>query len=114
MKRRHLLLAACVLLPLGSTLAQGSQQAKGKRQGQRHQVVIEAMRYEPSELKLNAGDEVEWINKDPFPHTATAKGLFDTGEIAAGKKKILRMTHKGRMEYFCSLHPTMKAVLLSQ
>jgi plastocyanin len=79
--------------------------------GMRYTVVIEAMKFEPAQLTVKPGDTVEWINKDPFPHTATAAGKFDTGEIAAGERKSLRIMGKGTIAYVCALHPTMKASL---
>ena len=36
-------------------------------------------------MTAKRGDTIVWVNKDPFPHTATAKGVFDSHEIAAGK-----------------------------
>lgn len=44
------------------------------------------MKYEPEALTVNRGDTVVWgANKDPFPDTVTAKGAFDSHDIAAGK-----------------------------
>ena len=48
-------------------------------------VVIEGVKYEPEALTVNRGDTIVWVNKDPFPHTVTAKGAFDSHDIAAGK-----------------------------
>lgn len=99
-------LRACLLLMLlpAAVLAQ--------EPGMRHRVVMEAMRFEPAQLSLKPGDVVEWVNKDAFPHTATAPGKFDTGEIAPGSSKSLRIVGKGTLEYICALHPTMKAQLI--
>jgi plastocyanin len=98
-------LRCCLLLMLlpAAVLAQ--------QPGMRHQVVIEAMRFEPAQLNVKPGDVVEWVNKDAFPHTATAPGKFDTGEIAPGARKSLRIVGKGQLDYICALHPTMKAQL---
>jgi len=30
---------------------------------------------------VKQGETVTWINKDPFPHTATAPGVFDSRDI---------------------------------
>lgn len=79
----------------------------------RHVVVMEAMRFAPAALNVRVGDEVEWVNRDPFPHTATAAS-FDTGEIPSGGSKSLRITGRGSLGYICTLHPTMKAVVNSR
>ena len=36
-------------------------------------VTIENLQFSPAELKVHRGDRVIWVNKDFFPHTATAK-----------------------------------------
>ena len=44
-----------------------------------HTVVIENLQFSPRELTVNRGDRIVWVNKDLFPHTATAEGKgFDS------------------------------------
>ena len=50
-----------------------------------HEVVIQGLLYVPETLTVRPGDVVVWVNKDPFPHTVTAAGAFDSGSIATGK-----------------------------
>jgi plastocyanin len=77
-----------------------------------HTVTMEAMRFEPASLTVKPGDVVEWVNKDPFPHTATAPhGAFDSREVAAGGRWSWTAGSPGAHDYVCSLHPTMKATL---
>ena len=62
--------------------------------------------------RIGRGDTVVWINRDPFPHTATStSGAFDSGSIAPDKSWKFRLLKKGDLDYICSLHPTMKARL---
>ena len=49
-----------------------------------------------------------WINKDPFPHTVTAAGAFDSHPIAAGRSWKYKARRAGEFSYICTLHPTMK------
>ncbi len=75
-------------------------------------MTIEGTRFEPSALTVNAGDTVVWINKDPFPHTATSEtGAFDSKEIGPETTWRHVPTKKGTFAYVCRLHPTMKATL---
>jgi plastocyanin len=76
-----------------------------------HTVVIDGLKYEPETLTVKRGETVVWVNKDPFPHTVTAKGAFDSHDIAAGKswKYVARKT--GEYPYICTLHPNMKGTL---
>jgi plastocyanin len=76
-----------------------------------HTVVIEGVRYEPEALTVQRGDTVVWINKDPYPHTVTAKGAFDSHDIAAGKSWRYVARKPGEYAYLCTLHPNMRATL---
>jgi plastocyanin len=77
-----------------------------------HTVVIEAVRFDPSDLNVNIGDTIVWINRDPFPHTVTAVGRqFDSHEIAPGKSWKYLARKAGVFAYACALHPTMLATL---
>lgn len=77
-----------------------------------HTVTIDALQFQPGVLTIAAGDTVVWVNKDPFPHTATSKGGgFDSGEIATAASWKHIPSKKGEFEYICTLHPTMKGTL---
>ena len=73
-----------------------------------HTVTIEGMKFVPETRTVKRGD------KDVVPHTATAKGKFDSGNIAAGKRWSHAMTKAGRYDYVCTFHPGMKAVVVVQ
>ena len=77
-----------------------------------HTVTIEATRFTPATLTIKAGDSVTWVNKDPFPHTATSKaGGFDSQLVAAGASWTFTPKKKGSFAYICTIHPTMKGTL---
>ncbi len=81
----------------------------------RHTVTIEAMRFVPETLTVQRGDRVVWVNKDLFPHTATAHGgTFDSGSMAPGSSWTYVAREPGRHRYLCSLHPTMTGTLTVQ
>jgi len=75
------------------------------------QVVMENLVVSPAEVSAKVGDTVEWINKDIFAHTATARnGDFDI--TMPPKKTVTSVLKKaGTVEYYCRFHPNMKAVL---
>jgi plastocyanin len=82
------------------------------RKAATHTVVMEGTGFQPADLKIAAGDTVVWVNKDPFPHTATAKnGDFDSKEIEAGKSWKHTFKAKGDFAYVCTLHPPMKGTV---
>ena len=75
------------------------------------QIVMENLAMSPPEATARVGDTIEWINKDIFAHTATARnGDFDV--TLPPKKTVTSVLKKaGTVEYFCRFHPNMKAVL---
>jgi plastocyanin len=77
-----------------------------------HTVVIEGVQFSPITVEAKVGDTVIWVNKDPFPHTVTSPGRFDSGTIKAGRSWRFRVKTKGTFAYICTLHPTMKATLV--
>jgi plastocyanin len=77
-----------------------------------HTVTISGMRFHPEVLTVKTGDSVVWVNKDPYPHTATSQaGGFDSREIGPGKSWTYTARAKGEFPYRCTLHPTMRAML---
>jgi plastocyanin len=93
-----------VLLGIGSSIAAPAPKPAT------HRVVMEAVSFQPEVLTVRAGDSVVWVNKDPFPHTATAKG-FDSKVILPEKSWKHTPKATGEFPYVCILHPTMKATL---
>lgn len=77
-----------------------------------HVITIENMRFNPDVLTVHRGDRVVWINKDLFPHTATAETkAFDSRSIEPNASWTYVARKAGEYAYVCSLHPTMKARL---
>jgi plastocyanin len=104
--------ALSLLLGAGSLPDQTQGAAIAAGQPKTHTVTIEATSFKPESLTVAAGDKVVWVNKDPFPHTATSTtGGFDSGNIEPDKSWTFTAVKKGEFGYICSLHPTMKAVL---
>jgi plastocyanin len=77
-------------------------------------VVIENMRFNPAALTVHAGDKITWQNRDLVPHTATAAGTFDSKVIEPGKSWSYVIKQAGRIEYLCTLHPSMTGALVSK
>jgi plastocyanin len=75
-------------------------------------VAIDGTRYDPATLTVKRGTTVAFVNKDPFPHTVTVPGKFDSKDIAAGKTWSYKATKAGRFDYICTLHPNMKGTLV--
>lgn len=80
----------------------------------RYVVEIRQMAFVPAVLTVGPGDTVVWINRDLFPHTATATGgsPWDTGPIAAGDSSQVVVPRGGGSPYACALHSTMQGQVI--
>ena len=104
------------VLALGASLfaaVAGLEVPVGARAGgpRTHEFVIQGLRYLPETLKVRHGDVVVWINKDPFAHTVTAAGAFDSGPIGAGRSWRFRARRAGSYRYVCTLHSNMAGTI---
>jgi plastocyanin len=99
--------AVAVICVGGGAADSGAPDAKATT----HTVVIEAVAFQPETLTIARGDAIVWVNKDPFPHTVTSNGNFDSGELAAGKSWRYVARTAGEFSYVCTLHPNMRGTL---
>lgn len=77
-----------------------------------HTVEIKGFSFSPATLTIAAGDTVTFVNKDAAPHTASDRGgAFDTGRLKKGQSAQITFSSKGKFNYFCRVHPRMKATL---
>ena len=75
------------------------------------QITMENLVVSPAETSAKVGDTIEWINKDVFAHTATAKnGDFDV-MLPPKKSATFVLNKAGTVDYYCRYHPNMKATL---
>ena len=95
----------------GACVLASSSGALGAGNARTHEIVIQGLQYQPETLRVRRGDVVVWINKDPFPHTATAPKVFDSGSIVADGSWRFTATRAGVHPYICTLHPNMKGTL---
>jgi plastocyanin len=75
------------------------------------QITMENLVIAPAEASAKVGDTIEWVNKDIFVHTATARnGDWDV-TIPPKKTVTLVLKKAGAVDYYCRFHPNMKAAL---
>lgn len=71
--------------------------------------------YEPAVIEAKKGEAIEWTNLDNVPHTVTSFAddgkSFDSALIMTNEKYVLDTStlSEAEYEYFCTLHPFMKA-----
>src|ERR1700730_9268877 len=76
------------------------------------QITMENLVISPAEASAKVGDTIEWINRDIFAHTATARS-GDWDVTIPPKKTVTSVLKKtGTIEYYCRFHTNMKAPLV--
>jgi plastocyanin len=76
-------------------------------------VKIDNFTFAPSTLTVKAGTIVTWRNEDDIPHTVTSSArLFKSKALDTDDSFSFTFNDIGTYEYFCSLHPHMKATIV--
>ena len=76
-------------------------------------VHINQFAFAPAVLTVPAGATVTWVNDDEETHTVTsASGAFGSSGLGHEEGFSQTFARPGRYEYFCALHPHMKATVV--
>jgi plastocyanin len=103
---RLVLLVAAILAAAGSFIASPARAAETE-------VTIDNFTFAPERVSVKAGTIVTWINRDDIPHMVTsATRIFKSKALDTDDKFSFTFTTPGTYEYFCSLHPHMKATIV--
>ncbi len=109
---RQVFVAAVVSLALAGAAA---STAKTKAASRTFVITMQIVGFEPQELTIKPGDRVTWVNKDLFPHTATADDkAFDSHSVAPADTWTFVARKPGTHTYICTFHPTMKGTITVQ
>ena len=79
---------------------------------------VEDICYIPSTIVVEKGKSVTWVNEDSSFHSVTSgfygepTGLFDSGYLDPYQSYTLSFDEFGTYDYFCTLHPWMKAQVI--
>ncbi|MBS0503509.1 MAG: hypothetical protein JSS55_06835 [Proteobacteria bacterium] len=74
-------------------------------------VVIDKMKFGPVPAALRIGDTIQWVNRDIFQHSATARdGSFNV-DLPAGKSGATVLKRAGQVRFYCKYHPGMTGLL---
>ena len=80
-------------------------------------VAIKNYAYDPAQLTVNVGDTVVWTNEDSAPHTVTVSDgpeKFNSPNLNKGDSFSYKFTKAGTYNYYCAVHPDMKASVTAQ
>ena len=68
-------------------------------------------------MTIARGTILRWVNQDPFPHTVTSgtpekpADIWDSGQLATGWDFAYTFEEAGTYEFYCTIHPYMKATV---
>ena len=76
-------------------------------------ITIDDHAFVPGNLIIPAGASVTWTNRESVPHDATeANGAWKTARLSKGESDTLTFGGPGEYDYYCTIHPAMKARLI--
>jgi plastocyanin len=76
-------------------------------------IAVDIVNFEflPATITINRGDTVVWTNSDTAPHdvTFTQAGATNSARMITGDTYRYTFANAGIYDYYCSIHPNMKA-----
>ena len=75
-------------------------------------VAIQNLAFSPGNLQVPVGATVTWANRDSVPHNTTSTdGSWKTQTLSQGDSGSVTFDRAGEYDYYCTIHPSMKAHL---
>ncbi|MGH4023748.1 MAG: cupredoxin domain-containing protein, partial [Pseudonocardiaceae bacterium] len=77
-----------------------------------HTVKMAGLQFAPQALTVAVGDTVTWVNDDTASHTVSVTDgpeTFESELLAPGDSFTYTFTMPGEYQYYCAVHPDMKA-----
>jgi plastocyanin len=96
-----------------STSAASSTSSGGS--GTTIQVAMKHLAFTPKTVHAKVGETIEWTNDDSPPHDVSyvsGPKFKSSGTMGMGSTFRLKLTEAGTIQYFCSIHPFMKATIV--
>ena len=106
------LIAACLII-FGASGCYSAQNNMPNQQTE-NVVIIKDFSFQPAEITIIAGENVTWINKDPYPtvHTASADDMTWSLKMVGGQNFSRTFNIPGEYPYHCAIHPSMKGKVI--
>ena len=98
----------------GSQAARSGATSNPSAGGPPH-VVMRDLEFSPTVVRARVGQQVSWVNADGSPHNVlyvSGPRFQNSRTIRPGGRFALRLTQPGTIQYYCSLHPWMKATIV--
>jgi plastocyanin len=78
------------------------------------EVRIDNFSFAPQTVTVPVGTTVHWTNRDDIPHTVVSedKTTFKSKALDSDEDFTFTFTQPGTYNYFCSVHPKMRATVV--
>jgi plastocyanin len=71
-------------------------------------IVVKSFMFSPTTIKVKAGTQVTWTNKDEEPHTVSNdEGMFRSAALDTDESFSFKFDKPGTYHYTCTIHPRM-------
>ena len=74
-------------------------------------ITIQNFSFNPATLTIKQGVKVTWVNEDSATHKIKSD-TFNSSDLNQGDKFEFTFDKKGRFDYSCSIHPSMKGKVI--
>jgi plastocyanin len=77
-------------------------------------VSIKNFSFSPSTIIIKPGTNVIWVNDDSAAHTIVSDSgnLLNSQPLSPGQSFDFTFTELGSINYYCSIHPSMKGTII--
>jgi plastocyanin len=75
-------------------------------------VTMTNLDFAPKTVSARVGDTIQWVNKDIFRHSATAKDASFDVDIDVGQSGSTKLAKPGNLQVICKYHPNMTQQIL--
>jgi plastocyanin len=78
-----------------------------------HTIAIKDFMFSPVSVKIKAGTQVTWTNKDEEPHTVSSnEGTFRSFALDTNDSFSYKFDKPGTYKYTCTIHPRMTGTIV--
>ena len=78
-------------------------------------IEVKDFMFMPTNLTVNAGENVTWVNRDDEPHTVVSDtGLFRSSAMDTNESFSFKFDKPGTYHFTCSIHPRMVGTIVVQ
>lgn len=96
------------IIMLITYFAASCNSAAPERESQTHTIEIKQMKFVPSEITVQDGDSIVWINKDLVAHDVTEEKTKKWSSSLLQPGNSWKMAIHESADYYCSIHVVMK------